>query len=83
MLINRFKGCTNTIAGVLYFVIVTEKTLDSPSRIVSSVRFKTGSRKEIQVAALNAPINVFPQSGGGGGHTLGIRQPKQSLPSGI
>ena len=28
-----------------------------------------------------AAINVFPQrEGGGGGDTLGIRQPKQSLP---
>ena len=31
-----------------------------------------------------APINVFPQRGaGGGGDTLGIRQPKQSLSPGI
>ena len=30
----------------------------------------------------NAPINVFPQRRGGG-DTLGIRLPKQSLPSGI
>ena len=45
MLINIFKDCTNTI--------VTEKTLDSLSRIVSSVGFKTGSQKEIQVVALN------------------------------
>ena len=54
---------------------------------MSSVRFKTGSQQEIQVVALNklelnASINVFPKNGGGGGHTLGIRQPKQSLPSG-
>ena len=33
--------------------VVTEKTLDSLSRIVSSLRFKTGSQKEIQVVALN------------------------------
>ena len=73
MLINRFKGCTNTTAGVLYFV--TEKTLDSLSRNVSSVRFKSGSQKEIQVIKLklNAPITfIFPNSvctgaGGGGG----------------
>ena len=53
MLINKFKGCTNTIAGYYILYIVTEKILDSLSRIVSSVRFKTGSKKEIQVVALN------------------------------
>ena len=47
--------------------IVTERTLDSLSRIVSSVRFKTGSQKEIQAVALNKTGTVFPQKGWGGG----------------
>ena len=64
---------------------------------MSSVRFKTGSQKEIQVVALNKTgtqcvYQCFPpewwgggagEGGRGGGHTLGIRQPKQSQPSGI
>ena len=84
MLINRFKGCTNTNVGVLYFV----QTLDSLSRIVPPVRFKTGSQKEIQVVALNKTgtqciYQFFPQNLGDRGHTMGIRQPKQSLPLGI
>ena len=53
MHMNRFKGCTNTIAGYYIVYIVTENTLDSLSRIVSSVRFKTGGQKDIQVVALN------------------------------
>ena len=58
---------------------------------MSSVRFKTGSRKEIQAVALNKTgtrciYQCFPPwggGGGGGGQTLGITQPKKSLPSGI
>ena len=48
-----------------------------------------GSQKVIQVVALNKTgtqciYQCFPpewgwRGGGGGGHTLGIRQPKQSL----
>ena len=72
MLKNRFKGCTNTIAGYYILYIVTEKTLDSLSRIVSSVRFKTGSQKEIQAVALNKTgtqciYQCFPPELGGGG----------------
>ena len=71
MLINRFQGCRNTTAGVLYLYMVTEKTLDSLSRIVSSMRFKTGSQKEIQVVALNKTgtqciDQCFPQNWGVG-----------------
>ena len=88
MLINRFKGCTNINAAVLYFVHCHRENTGSLSRIVSSVRFKTGSQKEIQVVALNKTgtqciYHFSPSMGGGDGHTLGIRQPKQSLPSGI
>ena len=50
---------------------------------MSSVRFKTGSLKEIQVVALNKTETQYiyqcfsPEwGGGGGGHTLGIRQLK-------
>ena len=53
MLINRFKDCTNTLLGYCILYIITEKTLDSLSRIASSVRFKKDSQKEIQVVALN------------------------------
>ena len=53
MLKNRFKGCTTQLPGYYILYIVTEKTLDSLSGIVSSVRFKTGSQKEIQAVALN------------------------------
>ena len=60
---------------------------------MSSVRFKTGSQKEIQAVALNKTgtqciYQCFPPAfgggggggggGRGGGHTLGITQPKQS-----
>ena len=98
MLINRFKGCTSKIAGILNFVHCHRKTLDSLSRIVASVRFKTGSQKEIQVVPLNktetqCTYQCFPPEsgegdggwgpGGDGGPILGIRQPKQSLTSGI
>ena len=78
MLINRFKGLINTIAGVLYFVHVTEKTLDSLSRIVSSVRFKTGSQKEkIEVVALNKTGTLSmlsPRMGRGWGRGGGARR---------
>ena len=52
--------------------IVTEKTLDSLSHIVSSVRFKTGSQKEIQAVALNKTgtqciYQCFPPELGMGG----------------
>ena len=53
MLVNIFKGWGKTIAAVLYFVQCQRIILDSMSRIVSSVRFKTGSQKKIQVVALN------------------------------
>ena len=58
---------------------------------MSSVRFKTGSQKEIQAVALNKTgtqciYQCFSPEldrgaggcGAGGGHTLGITQPKQS-----
>ena len=70
MLKNRFKGCTNTIAGVLYFVHCHREHW---SRVVSSVRFKTGSQKEIQAVALNKTgtqciYQCFsPELGGGRG----------------
>ena len=53
MLINLFKGCTNTIAGVLYFVHCHRENtgLTESHRILIEV--KTGSQKEIQVVALN------------------------------
>ena len=68
MLINRFKGCTNTIAGVLYFVHChRENTGFTESHHVLS-EVQVGSQKEIQVVAeklkRNAPIIVFPQSVG-------------------
>ena len=57
---------------------------------MSSVRFKTGSQKEIQTVALNKTgtqcicqcfrpdLFLGGGVGGGGGRTLGITQPKQS-----
>ena len=53
MLINRLKVAQTQLPGNYILYIVTEKTLDSLSRIVSSVRFKTGSQKVIQVVTLN------------------------------
>ena len=53
MLKNRFKVAQTQLPGYYILYIVTEKTLDSLSRILSSVRFKTGSQKEIQAVALN------------------------------
>ena len=54
MLINLLINVAQTqLPGYYILYIVTEKTLDSMSRIVSSVRFKTCSQKEIQVVALN------------------------------
>ena len=85
MLKNRFKGCTNTIAGVLYFVHChRENTGPTEShRVLSEVQ--KGSQKEIQAVALNKTgtqciYQCFPPElgGGGGRHTLGITQPKQS-----
>ena len=63
MLINRFKGCTNTIAGVLYFVHCHRENtgLTESHRVHSelqngyskrSTRFKTGTQKETQVVGL-------------------------------
>ena len=72
MLKNRFKGCTKQLPGYYILYIVAEKTLDSLSRIVSSVRFKTGSQKEIQAVALNKTgtqciYQYFPPEFGVGG----------------
>ena len=49
------KVCSVSFVSQYILYIVTEKTLDPLSHIVSSVRFKTGtcSQKEIQVVALN------------------------------
>ena len=52
MHINRFKGCTNTIAGVLYFVHCHREYTGLTESHRASVRFETGSQKEIQVVAL-------------------------------
>ena len=89
MHITKSKGCKTQLPGYYILYIVTENTLD----IVSSVRFKTGSQKEIQVVVLNkteiqCTYQYFPPEcgeagGGGGGHILRIRQQIQSLPLGI
>ena len=72
------KNRTNTNAAVYILYIVTEKTLDSLSCIVSSVRFKTGSQNEIQAVALNKTgtqciYQCFPpEFGMGVGEVAGI-----------
>ena len=75
------KVAQTQLLGYNILYIVTEKTLGSLSRIVSSVRFKTGSQKEIKAIALNKTgtqciYQCFPpELEGWGGHTLGITQP--------
>ena len=53
MLKIDLKVAQTQLPGYYILYIVTEKTLDSLSRIVSTMRFKTGSHKEIQAVALN------------------------------
>ena len=72
MLKKRFKGCTNTIAGVLYFVHCRRENtgLIESHRVLSEVQ--TGSQKEIQAVALNKTgtqciYQCFPPELGGGG----------------
>ena len=66
--------------------IVTEKTLDSLSRIVSSVRFKTGTQKEIQVVALNKTETkctyqcFYPEKGEVAGIRWGLDSPNSHCP---
>ena len=48
----NLKVAQTQMPGYYILYIVTEKTLDSLSRMVSSVRFKTGSQKEMQAVAL-------------------------------
>ena len=73
------KAAQTQLPGYYILYIVTEKTLDSLSGIVSSVRFKTGSQKEKQAVALNKTgtqciYQCFPPEWGGGkGGEGGIR----------
>ena len=74
------KVAQTQLPGYYILYIVTEKTLGSLSRIVSSVRFKTGSQKEIQAIALNKTgtqciYQCFPPelAGAGGGARGGGR----------
>ena len=66
------------LPGCYILYIFTEKTLDSLSRIMSSVRFKTNSEKEIQAVALNKTgtqciyQHFPPEKGVGGGEVAGI-----------
>ena len=72
MLMNSYKSCTNTVAGVLYFVHCHREDTGFFELHCVLSEVQTGSQKEIQVVALNktetqCTYQCFPPELWGGG----------------